>query len=181
MFFFLYSTYYPLQYNFFNHLLSSYSISTSIHYFILIYIATTFYFYLRNQMASSLIWLWWVIDLARFKFESGIVLFCFCFIFVSFGESRLLISWCAGGRCGMTCSDKDRGRSRIPGAEDQRWSHKSGTWWLSDREVGWRRVRSAPGTWHHSGGCVRGKLKTDGSMRRAASDPATLPLPFLMY
>jgi hypothetical protein len=26
-----------------------------------------------------------------------------------------------------------------------------------------------------------GKLKTDGSMRHAASDPATLPLPFLMY
>jgi hypothetical protein len=34
--------------------------------------------------------------LARFEFESGIVLFCFSFIFVSFGESRLLVSWCAG-------------------------------------------------------------------------------------
>jgi hypothetical protein len=48
----------------------------------------------------------------RFEFEFGIVLFCFSFIFVSFGESRLLVSWCAGGRCGMTCSDEDHGRSR---------------------------------------------------------------------
>jgi hypothetical protein len=30
-------------------------------------------------------------------------------------------------------------------------------------------------------GCVGGKLKTDGSMRRAVSDPATPPLPFSMY
>jgi hypothetical protein len=40
--------------------------------------------------------------LARFEFESGIVSFCFSFIFVSFGESRLLISGCAGGRCAAT-------------------------------------------------------------------------------
>jgi hypothetical protein len=52
--------------------------------------------------------------LARFEFESGVVLFCFSFTFVSFGESRLLISWCAGGRCGMSCSDEDNGRSRRP-------------------------------------------------------------------
>jgi hypothetical protein len=52
--------------------------------------------------------------LARFEFEFGIVLFCFSFIFVSFGESRLLVSWCTGGRCDMTCSDDDRGRSRRP-------------------------------------------------------------------
>jgi hypothetical protein len=32
----------------------------------------------------------------RFEFESGIVLFYFSFIFISFGESRLLVSWCAG-------------------------------------------------------------------------------------
>jgi hypothetical protein len=36
-------------------------------------------------------------------------------------------------------------------------------------------------TWHHHGGCVGGKLKLDGSMRRAASDPATLTLPFFFY
>jgi hypothetical protein len=67
--------------------------------------------------------------MARFEFESGIVLFCFYFTFVSFRESRLLVSCRAGGRCGMACSDEDRGRSRRPGAEDQGWSHRSGTWW----------------------------------------------------
>jgi hypothetical protein len=44
------------------------------------------------------------------------------FIFVLFEESCLLVSWCAGDRCGMTSSDKDRGRSRRLGAEDQGWS-----------------------------------------------------------
>jgi hypothetical protein len=29
----------------------------------------------------------------------------------------LLVSWCAGGRCGMVGSDEDYGRSRKPGAE----------------------------------------------------------------
>jgi hypothetical protein len=47
----------------------------------------------------------------------------------------------------MTCSDEDRGRSRRPGAQDRGWSHRLGTRWLSSREVGWHRVRSAPGTW----------------------------------
>jgi hypothetical protein len=47
----------------------------------------------------------------------------------------------------MTCSDEDRGRSRRPGAEDRGWSHRSGTRWPGGRDVGWRRVRSAPGTW----------------------------------
>jgi hypothetical protein len=36
----------------------------------------------------------------------------------------------------MAGSDEDHGRSRRPGAEDQGWSHKSGTWWPDDREVG---------------------------------------------
>jgi hypothetical protein len=57
--------------------------------------------------------------LARFEFESGTVLFCFSFTFVSFGESCLLVLWCAGGRCGMACSDEDCGMSRRPGAEDR--------------------------------------------------------------
>jgi hypothetical protein len=60
-----------------------------------------------------------------FKFKSGMILFYFSFTFVPFGESRLLVSWCAGDRCGMTCSDEDRDRSRRPGAEDRRWSHRS--------------------------------------------------------
>jgi hypothetical protein len=55
----------------------------------------------------------------RFEFESEIVLFCFYFIFVSLGESHLLVSWCVGGRCDMACSDEDHGRSRRPGAEDR--------------------------------------------------------------
>jgi hypothetical protein len=54
----------------------------------------------------------------RFEFESGTVSFCFPFTFFLFEESRLLVLWCAGGRCDMTCSNKDRGRSRRPGAED---------------------------------------------------------------
>jgi hypothetical protein len=83
----------------------------------------------------------------RFEFESETISFCFSFIFVSFGESRLLVSWCAGGMCGMVCSDEDYGRSRRPGAEDRGWLHRSGTQWPGGREVGWRRVRSTPGTW----------------------------------
>jgi hypothetical protein len=85
--------------------------------------------------------------LARFEFESRAILFCFSFIFVSFEESRLLVSWCAGGRCGMTCSDEERGRSRRPGTKDRGWSHRSGTRWSDGRDVRWRRMRSAPGTW----------------------------------
>jgi hypothetical protein len=36
-------------------------------------------------------------------------------------------------------------------------------------------------TWHHRGGCIRGKLKIDGSIRRAASNPTILTLPFSLY
>jgi hypothetical protein len=81
--------------------------------------------------------------MARFEFESGIVLFCFSFTFVSFGESRLLSSWCAGGRCSMACSDEDRGRSRRPSAEDRGLSHRSGTRW-----PGGRVAPCAVYTWH---------------------------------
>jgi hypothetical protein len=73
--------------------------------------------------------------------------FVFSFTFVSFGESRLLVSWCAGGRCSMACSNEDRGTSRRPSAADWGWSHRSGTQWPCDREVGWHRVRSAPCMW----------------------------------
>jgi hypothetical protein len=88
-----------------------------------------------------------------FEFESGIISFYFSFTFVSFEESCLLVSWCAGGSYDMTCSDEDHGRSRRPGVEDWRWSHRSGTRWPGDREVGWRHVRSAPCTWRR-GACV---------------------------
>jgi hypothetical protein len=45
----------------------------------------------------------------------------FTYIFGSCGESCLLVSWCAGDRCGMTDSDKDHGRSRRSGADDRGW------------------------------------------------------------
>jgi hypothetical protein len=83
----------------------------------------------------------------RFEFEYGTVLFCFSSFFVSFGESRWLVSWCVGGRCSMACSDKDRGRSRRPGVENRVWLHRLGTRWSGGREVRWHRVRSTPGTW----------------------------------
>jgi hypothetical protein len=84
--------------------------------------------------------------LVMFEFEFGTVQMCYL-ILCSLGESRLLVSWCAGGRCGMACSDEDRGRSRRPSADDRGWSHRSGTRWPGDREVRWRCVRSAPCTW----------------------------------
>jgi hypothetical protein len=100
--------------------------------------------------------------LARFEFESGIVSFSFSFsfIFVSFGESRLLVSWCAGGRCGMVCSDEDRGKSMRPGVEDRGWLHRSGIRWPGDREVGWWCVRSAPCTWRRGAHVSWLSLKT---------------------
>jgi hypothetical protein len=82
------------------------------------------------------VWIW---------IRDSFILFFFYLCFVV--ESRLLVSWCAGGRCGMACNDEDRDRSRRPGAEDREWSHRSGTQWSGGREVGWCRVRSAPGTW----------------------------------
>jgi hypothetical protein len=72
--------------------------------------------------------------MTRFEFESG--MFLFFFIFSSFGESRLLVSWCAGGRCDMVCSDEGRGTSSRSGAEDRGWSHRSGTRVPGGREVG---------------------------------------------
>jgi hypothetical protein len=81
---------------------------------------------LRNQVVSTLVWLWWVIDLQWFEFESMIFwlfypIICLC------GESRLLVSWGVGDRCDMAGSDEDRGCCRRPGAEDRWWSS---TGWL---------------------------------------------------
>jgi hypothetical protein len=36
----------------------------------------------------------------------------------------------------MTDNDEDRGRCRRAGAEDRGWSHRSGTQWPDDQEVG---------------------------------------------
>jgi hypothetical protein len=74
---------------------------------------------------------WWGLNSNPGPFRSFYLYLC------SLGELRLLVSWCACGRCGMPCSDEDRGRSRRLGAEDWRWSHISGTQWPGDREVRW--------------------------------------------
>jgi hypothetical protein len=50
------------------------------------------------------------------RYFSGSTPICSC------GESRLLVSWCVGDRCDIAGSNEDHGRSRRPGAEDQRWS-----------------------------------------------------------
>jgi hypothetical protein len=60
---------------------------------------------------------------------------CFTFILYFIEELCLLFSWCVGNRCGMTCIDEYCGRSRIPGAEDREWLHRSGTRWPDDQEV----------------------------------------------
>jgi hypothetical protein len=73
---------------------------------------------LRNQMVSTLVWLWWVINLPWFEFKFRRFRW-FYFYLCSCGESRLLVSWCVGDRCDMADSGEDRGRSRRPGAEDR--------------------------------------------------------------
>jgi hypothetical protein len=60
----------------------------------------------------------------------------FTFISVSFRGLCLLVSWCTGGWCDMAGSDDDRGRSRRHGAKYRGWSHRSGTLWPGDKEVG---------------------------------------------
>jgi hypothetical protein len=76
----------------------------------------------------------------------------------------LLFSWCAGGRYGMACNEEDHGRSRRPSAEDRGWSHRSGTQWSGDREVGWCCMRSAPCTWRRGAhvSWLSPKTKVDG-------------------
>jgi hypothetical protein len=49
------------------------------------------------------------------------------------GESCLLVSWCVGDRCDMAGNDEDLDRSRIPAAEDQRWSSTGRV--LTDRMI----------------------------------------------
>jgi hypothetical protein len=72
----------------------------------------------------------------------------------------LLVSWCAGGRCDIMCSDEDCGRSRRPDAEDRGWLHRSGTRWPGGREIGWHRVRSASWTWRRGARVSWLSLKT---------------------
>jgi hypothetical protein len=78
-------------------------------------------------------------------------LFVLPFSFVSVGESRLLFSWCAGDRCGMLCSDEDRGRSRRPDAEN-----RGG---CTARILGGRMIE-------RSGGTMRGLHRARGDEER---------------
>jgi hypothetical protein len=45
---------------------------------------------LRNQVVNSLVWLWWVIDLPRFEFESG--RFRWFYLYLSCVENRVCLS-----------------------------------------------------------------------------------------
>jgi hypothetical protein len=47
---------------------------------------------LRNQLVGSLVWLWWVIDLTRFEFESGIFSWFYHIIFVRV-ENHICLSY----------------------------------------------------------------------------------------
>jgi hypothetical protein len=49
------------------------------------------FFFLRNQGVISLVWLWWIIDLVRFEFESGTVRLFYLFTFVRL-ENRICLS-----------------------------------------------------------------------------------------
>jgi hypothetical protein len=109
--------------------------------------------------------------LARFEFESGVVLFCFSFTFGSFRELCLLVSWCAGGRCGMACSDEDRDRSRRPGAEDRGRSHRSGTQWPRGRVA-----PCAVCTWHMETRSAGFLVEPQNQGRRFVSGLASKPL-----
>jgi hypothetical protein len=51
--------------------------------------------------------------------------FTFTYYLCSGGESRLLVSWCAGDRYDMAGSDEDSGRSRRPGVEYRGRSQRS--------------------------------------------------------
>jgi hypothetical protein len=114
---------------------------------------------MKNQIVSSLIWLWWIINLTRFEFETGIFYLFYLYLYLV-GESCLLVSWCVGGRCVLTFSDEDHSRSRRPGAEDQRWSHRLDTRWPGDRKVECYRVRSALCTWRREAQVSWLSLKT---------------------
>jgi hypothetical protein len=56
----------------------------------------------------------------RFEFESGIIQWSYLIIFVSCGESRLIVSWCVVDRCNVMSNDGDLGRSRRTDTEDQK-------------------------------------------------------------
>jgi hypothetical protein len=68
---------------------------------------------------------WFEFQSEKFRWFYTIIWLC--------GESCLLVSLCVGDRCDMASSDKDRGRSMRPGAEDRGWSKTC--WVLSGRTI----------------------------------------------
>jgi hypothetical protein len=56
--------------------------------------------------------------MSRFEFESRTFQWCYFYI-CSYGESRLLVSWCICDRCNMVSSDEHLDMSRRPSVEDQ--------------------------------------------------------------
>jgi hypothetical protein len=52
----------------------------------------------------------------RFEFKYKIIRWFYSIIFVSCGESMLLVSWRAGDMCDMAGNNEDLGWSRRPGA-----------------------------------------------------------------
>jgi hypothetical protein len=67
---------------------------------------------------------------------------------IQFGETQLLVSWCVGGKCDMTGSDKYRGRRRRLGVDDRGWSNTSRI--LGGRTIG--RLGDAVCDHHTCGG-----------------------------
>jgi hypothetical protein len=70
----------------------------------------------------------------RFEFESKTIRWFYTMIFVSCGESWLLVSRCVDDRCDMASSDEDLGRSRRSSAGDWAWSSTGRV--LSGRTIG---------------------------------------------
>jgi hypothetical protein len=87
---------------------------------------------------ESLTWRGLILNPRQFRFVFLLSLFVWRIAFACLMVCRWQVR--------MACSDKDCGRNRRPSAEDRGWSHRSGTRWPGDREVGWHRVRSAPCT-----------------------------------
>jgi hypothetical protein len=71
----------------------------------------------------------------EFEFRTVHLVYLY-YLSCSCGESCLLVSWYAGDMCDMVGRDEDRSRSRRADIEDHEWSHRSGTRWSDDREVG---------------------------------------------
>jgi hypothetical protein len=74
---------------------------------------------------------------------------CFTFILYFVGESRLLVSWCAGDRYDMVCSDEDRVGDLVQKTEDGR----------TGRVLGGRTIE-------RSGDAVCGLHRTRGDEKR---------------